>query len=349
MSDDSELISELCKKAKKCREAYLTPEYFARKTQNIPFPRRIRIEPTNFCNIRCRICPTHDVPIEKKGFMSMSLFERIMDDLERIKSRAPFYVTLYIGGEPLMHKQICDMISCASSRGHYTHLNTNCMLLTEDMSEKLIRSGLDLIMFSFDDEKPRVVEEMRKGADYDRMFGNIKTFADVRGKLNASKPEMVVTALKIPKRKDKDSLNKKPRMSHDFVNRFKGMPVKILPNWAHHWASDFVAVAGEMVGMEPLGPYYPCKMLWGETSVRWDGTVIPCCYDLRGEQPLGIFPDKGLDDIWNSDEYVNLREAHISGRIMEVPLCRGCSMLRQTHKLDKVFCEASTEYLVAVK
>ncbi len=338
--------STLCSKAAKQGESYITHEYLYRKVSGVPFPERVRIEPTNFCNIRCRICPTNDVPKEKKGFMSMGLYTAILDDLERISPGTSFFLTLYIGGEPLMHRDICKMISMASERGHYTHLNTNCMLLNEDLSRQLIRSGLNRIILSFDDEPPEVVEEIRLGANYARMSENIINFIEIHQKSTPPKPQIIIAALRIPRSKDKENTNRKPRISHSYVSRFKGLPVTILPSWAHHWASDFVADAEDMLGIPPLTSYYPCRMPWGETSIRWDGTVLPCCYDLRGDQPLGKFPDRSLADIWNGDEYIRLREMHFSGRAQEIGLCRGCSLLRETDKLDRIFGDEADNYKV---
>jgi len=218
------------------------------------------------------------------------------------------------------------------------------MLLTEELSESLIRAGLSRIIFSFDDMEPEVFNKIRVGSDYDKVLSNIKTFIGVSMKLGSRNTHMVVGALKIPAAGDKLHLDMKPKMSHNFVRHFKGLPVVIWPNWAHNWASDFVAGAAGMAGGEPIKSYYPCSLLWGEISIRWDGTVIPCCYDLSNEQPMGKFPEKSLDGIWNGDEYMRLRQSHISGKLPEAPLCLGCSSLQHTSKLDRLFGDEAEKY-----
>ena len=54
-------------------------------------------------------------------------------------------------GEPLLNPKIYDYIKYAKEKGILeTIINTNATNLTEKNSEKLIKSGLDLIIYSFD-------------------------------------------------------------------------------------------------------------------------------------------------------------------------------------------------------
>ncbi len=345
MTEHLDVVQRILEKSgKKAYESRISYEYLFQQVYEIPFPDVIRIEPTNFCNLNCTICPTPKYPKENKGFMDMRLYERILEELRQMDPACKYYIILYLGGEPLMHKEICEMIRMASSIGYFTHLNTNSTVLTEDLSERLILAGLSRIHFSFDDFTPEQHASIRIGSDRGKAYGNILKFIEIRRRLGSETPAQIIAALKIPAGEDMKRGEVRPSLSEEFTRLWMNQPVTIMGSWAHHWASDFIARADGLHPLEPLADYYPCGLLWRDISIRWDGTVVPCCYDLRSEQSLGKFPDRPLSEIWNGGPFTELRQAHVTGRVNKIPLCRGCSILHSTYDCDKLFGEDAHVY-----
>jgi len=344
MYDHLDDMQRLLEKMRDEDYAPVHPMYILQRLHELDMPKKVRVEPTNFCNLRCTICPSPGYTNGMKGFMDIALYARVLDELRRIDRNQKYYLILYLGGEPLMHKDIAEMVGMAAKMGFETHLNTNSMLLDDDMSERLIRAGLTRIHFSFDDFTPEQHEKIRIGSDRDTAYRNILRFIETRRRLGSETPTQIIAALKIPPESRTDTRADEPVMSDEFRKLFIGLPVTVLLIWAHHWASDFTAEAEGMAPRARLADYYPCHLLWNEMSIRWDGTVVPCCYDLRGEQPVGKFPDDGLLEIWNGRELMALRQSHIGGRAGRIPLCRGCSALRDTSFMDEFFGDAAHIY-----
>jgi hypothetical protein len=345
MSRHGNTVRELINKAQAVNSSLArSPEYFMQKLFDVPFPWRVRIEPTNLCNLHCRMCPTPGYPREKKGLMSMELYNRIIDELRHIPNRDTFRLTLYLGGEPLLHPHLPDMVRRAADLGYATHINTNCMLLNEDISEKLIRAGLKEIFFSFDDTTPEEYERNRVGARREVVYENIRRFLDVRERLNSKDPMTVIACLKFPREGDTLSTHGQLVPSQELQALFEGLPVCWSVGWAHHWAGDFTADVDGMPPLAPLESYYPCSMPWLETTIRWDGTMVPCCYDLRSGQPLGRFPDQSLLELWNGPGLRGLRQDMVRGRAHTIPLCSGCSPMRDPSGLDDFFGPAASIY-----
>ena len=73
--------------------------------------------------------------------------------------------------------------------------------------------------------------------------------------------------------------------------------------------------------------YTPCMFLWYSMSILWDGRVVPCCIDFKGEYILGDVKKESLLDIWNGERLVELRRKMIKKRYKEVNLCKGCDVL----------------------
>ena len=95
---------------------------------------------TDICNMGCREC--HYANSDKPGFslnlvghMQPHLFRKFMDE---IPGRP---LVSFTGGEPLLHPQICDLITYAKNKGRVSTLVTNGWYL-EDRAEELCGTGL---------------------------------------------------------------------------------------------------------------------------------------------------------------------------------------------------------------
>ena len=101
---------------------------------------KMYIEPTNGCNLECRTCIRNGWE-EPLGQMDRQIFSRIVEGLRNF-SPVP---SVFFGGfgEPLSHPDIVDMVAQVKSIGAAVELITNGTLLTKEMSNQLIESGLD--------------------------------------------------------------------------------------------------------------------------------------------------------------------------------------------------------------
>ena len=115
----------------------------------LEFPKYIEIETGNACNARCPMCTINDW---ERNFPTMKddVFYKIADDLIN-NSHHLKRVSLYRDGEPLLDKKLPSRISYLKSNGvNNISIATNVSLLNEKNSEKLLSSGLDLIIMSID-------------------------------------------------------------------------------------------------------------------------------------------------------------------------------------------------------
>ena len=73
----------------------------------------VRIEPASKCNLACSHCPTGTVEMTR-DIMSDIIFEKVLENLSKYKDEVEV-VVLYHGGEPLLNKSICQMITAIKS------------------------------------------------------------------------------------------------------------------------------------------------------------------------------------------------------------------------------------------
>ncbi|MBQ9267446.1 MAG: radical SAM protein, partial [Clostridia bacterium] len=89
--------------------------------------KRVYIEITNVCNLKCEFCLPHH---RENKFMTFEEFDTI---LQKIKPYTK-YIYLHVKGEPLMHPEVDKFIEYAYENGFYVNLTTNGTLLEKHLS-----------------------------------------------------------------------------------------------------------------------------------------------------------------------------------------------------------------------
>ena len=129
------------------------------------------LEVTNRCNLLCTTCPRTYVELEPPADMSWELFVRIVDQLPGL-TRA----VLHGVGEPMLVKNLPQMVRYLKDRGVYVLFNTNGTVLSEKNGRALIAAGLDELRVSLDASTPESYIKIR-GKDYfRRIVKNVKAF-----------------------------------------------------------------------------------------------------------------------------------------------------------------------------
>lgn len=289
--------------------------YRQRRTVLTTGPLRVWIEVTNVCNLRCPMCLTPRLGDEvPKGLMTLATFERIVD---QIKGHAQD-VNLFLGGEPLINKQLPEMIAYARAHGLRTRIHTNATLLTQTWSERLLDAGLDYLSFSFDGADEETFLAYRVGADFAKTAENIRRFAALKVTRKATRPYTVVQLIERPEWNEVERQAQRKGLAALFagegIDRFKFIAL-------HNFAGllpDARFLAGKT--------FSPCSFLWYALNVGYDGVVVPCCLDFARQYPVGNLLEQPLMDVWNGPLLVALREKMVRKQIDDVALCRGCDV-----------------------
>lgn len=250
----------------------------------------IVIEPTNFCNLRCRHCTAQIIPDIKKGFMDFELFEGIIDSNPQLRC-----LILTRNGEPLMHPRIFDMIRYARDKKIYVNLYTNGMLLSDERIGKVFESGLSELNFSM--EGVGDYYKYNRGKDYSLIESAVNRL--VLEKKRKGSPLVIGINSTVPE----DSAH--------------GEEVK--KTWGD--IVDHVTIV-PLMGDRSEPRRKPCRTLWRNLVVTWDGNVVPCCIDMKNTLFLGNIRDNSLKEIFNGLEAKRIRTGHVKGEYP--PVCKNC-------------------------
>ncbi|QNP29969.1 radical SAM protein [Cylindrospermopsis curvispora] len=135
----------------------------------------VRIEPASKCNLACSHCPTGTVEMTR-DIMSDIIFEKVLENLSKYKDEVEV-VVLYHGGEPLLNKSICQMITAIKSiKPFFIKMVSNAMLLSQSKCESLLSTPLDLIEFSLDGLNKSENQQIRVNSSSSRVINNITHF-----------------------------------------------------------------------------------------------------------------------------------------------------------------------------
>lgn len=103
---------------------------------------------TNICNAKCDFCGFAVDKFDPKKRRSVTLREA--QDVIDIAVRNHIGYLLFVGGEPLAHKELRSMVRYAASRGIHPMICTNGSLWTEDNMRALVSDGLTSVIMSID-------------------------------------------------------------------------------------------------------------------------------------------------------------------------------------------------------
>ncbi len=292
-------------------------------------PRVLRIEPSAICNLRCRHCPTGTNPIKiSPGIMNMETFYRIIDQVE--KSRCVDVVVLYHGGEPFLNKSLLQMAKIVKDLGiRFVKTVTNGMLIKQSDLENILDSGLDSIEFSLDGLSSQENNEIRIGSDYHKVMNTIKELIELRDKRGSVTPEVFIANVQIPTEETirNNTPIRPPKYIVDDLTDCKDK-IEYKCFYMIKWPGFDVGSKYKLVEPPQSSGHIPaneCNHIVETVTIRSNGDVVPCCYDLSNQYVIANILDQTLEEIWNNDKYLILRKSIREGDYL--PLCENCSVI----------------------
>lgn len=294
------------------------------------FPGVIRIEPSSLCNLKCIHCPTRTIKMHR-GVMDSSTFDLVIQNIRDTISDIRV-VVLYHGGEPLLNKQFPSMVRRIKELGvPFVKTVSNGMLLNDKISEEICESGLDAIEFSLDGISFEQNDLIRRGCKGKSVVGKIKQLVNYKKIYSFQKPEIYISTTQFLKINGNDLTNPQSipgYLMKAFSNEFRYSDLKFKTTVAMRWPDMNVNEKQFSVLCDNEGSQTQnyCDHVMNTITVRWNGDIVPCCYDLTSKVVLGNIHDNNLRNIWNNEEYLRLRMSIHNKKFY--PLCNECNTVR---------------------
>lgn len=278
------------------------------------FPIHLDIELNSHCNLRCIMCFQSFAP-PAKGLMSWKLYTKLIDEGAKKGLRA---IKLQYRGEPLLYPKIVEAVEYAKKKGIIDVMfNTNANLLTEDMSQKLIKAGLDKLICSVDGYNKQFYEKIRRGGKWNTVLKNIKQMQKLKQELNSKTPDVRVQMLKF------DWIKNGAQHVKEYIEFWKTIVDDIGVDYCNDY--DYSKINDILICSD-----FKCSSPWQRLFIMWDGQVRLCCGDIYGQYPLGNAKKDSIEKIWKSAKVKYARETNRTGRSHLLEICNSCGGRRTT-------------------
>ena len=295
-------------------------------------PPIIVMEPHTFCNLTCSSCLTGQRKLPRPaGKMSYPSFKRLVDEV------SPWLKAVHWSGmcEPLLYEDSIDYLTCLSDAGIHVRVDTNGHFFRNgEFVDRLVKARPSEINVAVDGTDQASLAAVRgPNADFEILVAGIRMLVAARDRLRSklkvnlqfilSRPNEHLTRefLALARSLGPDSISFKAirldpsdtracRTLMPRSSRFRGYRKERGGTWK---------LKGEMLRQ--------CWAIRTYCSIWWDGTLVPCCFDLTGEYAFGNVFATSFQEAWNSDAAVRFRKL-ASTDLPSIPVCEICPVGR---------------------
>lgn len=272
------------------------------------------IEPANYCNLSCPHCPTGRKLIDKTDKrLTLSDFKQYIDLL----LPELMYLNLYFQGEPLLNKDLPEMIRYASDKGVFTCVSTNGTALTEEVVKNIKESGVGRFIICLDGATADSYSKYRIGGDFNKVINGISLSVKYGLPLEVQCLLLSTTENEIDELKSlckslgvKRLVFKKAQFYEDFL-------VPKNPKFLRYKRD----ASGNLIPKAELKN--KCWRLFSTIVIDVDGNVPACCFDKSAKYSFGNLKNTSLKDVWLGTKANKFRQAVLNNR-KGIDICRNC-------------------------
>lgn len=319
-------------------------------------PRALYLETTNRCDSECQTCIRTFNTLEPPKDLTLAEVQQIVEQCPVLER-----VVLHGIGEPLLNKQIFDIVAYLKGRGVTVLFNSDAISLTPRRAGQLIDSGLDEYRVSMDAATRDTYKKIRGVDQFERVTRNVGTLLALQRQRGSHTPRVslwfttlqanlhelpafihMAAQLGVPEVHAQRlvfngyGLAVREQSLHQRLEEHQEQVVREAETLAQQYGIVFKA-SGATTPLQSLHgpgsaprPWAGCQRPWTLSYVTANGNVLPCCISpwtttSYRNLVLGNALTTGFAQIWNGERYQQFRRAFESD-VAPDP-CRGCGSL----------------------
>ena len=275
--------------------------------------RKVYIEITNVCNLKCKFCPETS---RAKRFMSVEEFRNIISKIHKYTK----LVYLHVKGEPLLHDKLDEILKVLEEYNLQVNITTNGTLIKDKI--EIIKNSTAVRQINFSVHSV-TQNDMDSKAYLRSIFESVESLSHkiVSYRLwnlnNVGANEINLPIIKeFESYYNIDNLEEKLKKSSAYKIKEK---LYINQDIEFTWPDK---------NGEPIIDTGRCLAIEEQIAVLVDGTVVPCCLDNNGDMSLGNIFNESFEDILNKPE-VTLIKKNFKKGIITCEFCKTCGFLKR--------------------
>lgn len=266
--------------------------------------KKIYLEITNICNLKCNFCPGNKRPKEE---MTLENFRIILEKLENYTDNLYFHLM----GEPLVHSKINELIDAASLK-YQVNITTNGYLIKKIENNKNIRRiNISLQAIKSDEEIDNYLKNIFETVDKLHNQGTIVVYRLWNEQASSSK---IIEKLE---KYYKINLNGNTKIQ-DKIYLDREIPF-IWPDLNNNYYNE----EGSCMGLR------------SHIGILVNGDIVPCCLDYNGTITLGNILNNDIDTILKDKRVQNMQENFLNNKKCE-EFCRHCNFYDRIKSAKKI-------------
>ena len=281
--------------------------------------KKIYIEITNVCNLKCKFCPE---TTRNKEFMTLEKFEEIIRKIHKYTK----LVCLHVKGEPLLHNELDNILNILDKYNLKANITTNGTLIKGKLKILKNSNAVRQINFSL------------HSITQNEMF-NKQYLKDIFECVDELKDVIISYRLwNLKDIKEKNINDGIIKEIEDYYN-IPNLKQQLIEN-------DFFKLKENLFINQDTEFEWPdinknsiiqrgrCLALKEQIAILVDGTVVPCCLDNNGDIPIGNIFKETMEDILNKPKVLQIKD-NFKNRVITCKLCRTCGFLKRLESKRK--------------
>lgn len=301
-------------------------------------PKRLRLEASTHCQLKCPICETATGELYKtvaKGFLRFDNFKQIIDENDWVEE-----IELSNFGEIFLNPQLKGILRYAHEKGValYASNGVNLNTVREDVLDAVVRYQMRHMRCSIDGATHETYALYRVRGQLDTVLANIRRINELKAQYGSEYPRLTWQFVVFGH--NEHEIDQARAMAAEL-----GMEFDAKLNWDETYSpvkdkerarrAVAAGVSSRSEYRETYGADYMekvCHQLWDAPQLNFDGTVWGCCRNNWQAFEGNAFED-GLEATLNSDQMTHAR-AMITGKAPareDVP-CTSCRIYKNFRK-----------------
>lgn len=275
--------------------------------------KKIYIEITNICNLKCEFCPETE---RVKQYMAVENFEEIIKKIHKSTK----LVCLHVKGEPLLHSQLEEILKILEKYNLKANITTNGTLIKRNLEVLKKAKALRQINFS--------IHSIMQNKSLNKQY-----LLDIFE--SAEKLENTIISYRLwnLKKIKENDINSSIIEEIEKYYNIQNLKQQLIEN-------DFIEIKKNMFINQDVEFTWPninqniiiekgrCLALKDQIAILVDGTVVPCCLDNNGDIPLGNILQETIEEILEKPNVSEIKKNFENG-VITCELCKRCGFLKR--------------------
>jgi pyruvate-formate lyase-activating enzyme len=283
--------------------------------------RQLDMELFGGCNYTCQMCPQGSKEGREHEFKKSLKWKNFVKIVDEAIEHGVEGISIHGGGEPTLHKNFIDCIKYIKNKNIKCITFSNGYTLNKKLCKDISTSGIDIFRLSMIGYNEKLYHKWMGANAFEKVRKNVKYLVEV---CKETKTEIQSTHLII----DNDDRNYEIDQYKKWINHTNTLAeIWMMHNWSGNYNGNYTRSKKNMKNCNR--PFLPSLHVRAGGLGKHQAAVVPCPFVLGSEieATLGHLDTQTIEEVFNGEKYMELRNAHKEGRPEDISYCKNCDQL----------------------